>query len=765
MTAPSDRSTRMASQLRQWRRGLLSAHALNGASVALGMALIATLVYSSFGIVAATNASVGAIIVLLCDGVRARRGKFAHLIAAPLLGVPLFFVVQLLRGHPIELGLVLLPATFIAFLFTAWGRRGMPVTAAVMFAMLLALAPPPASNLQEAVLRSAWCATGSALYVLYGVASNAVLNRRYRTQVMADLLFTVAALLRVHVGRIRHELGPDADGYDAQALSEVLRRQAALADQLQEARDLILESPRTPYRKRLAGMLVVVLEMRDRLIASELDIERVSAQHADAVQGFVGIMCAMALDVERVADALLLGRKPAPATDYADELQTVRHQAQAAARGAAPDAQVRAQAALIRSVSIRVGDQNAAVQQLVGLARDEREPDLSAVRSGWHLFVSPAYWSWQPLLRLWHWRQPALRHALRAALAVGVGYVVALVLPWASRDYWILLTIVVVLRGSLAQTLERRDERVLGTLLGSVLAAVLLALQPPLVALVLTVVVAQGVAHAFAARRYMVTAVAASILGLVLAQLLNSDANPTFAFIERIGDTLLGAGIAWGFSYVLPMWEREQLAERVQRVCRALSRHARHSLALAALDDITGQPELAWRLARREAYDALSALVQTTSRALAEPRAVRPPVVLLEQLQGHGYQLLGQLSAIQSIVLLRRDRLQIDQIAEPVALAARTIEQTLDLDLAPRALALADGPDATAGRLLRAIPEDLPDPHVTDASPWLLRRLSLVVKLAEALRADAQRVLEALSEPVTEPRRTPDPQTQDRTQS
>ena len=41
-----------------------------------------------------------------------------------------------------------------------------------------------------------------------------------------------------------------------------------------------------------------------------------------------------------------------------------------------------------------------------------------------------------------------------------------------------------------------------------------------------------------------------------------------------------------------------------------------------------------------------------TARALAEPRAVQPPLALLEQLQGHSYQLLGQLSAIKSMLLL-----------------------------------------------------------------------------------------------------------------
>jgi drug/metabolite transporter (DMT)-like permease len=72
----------------------------------------------------------------------------------------------------------------------------MPVAAAVMFAMLLAMAPQPATSLHEALLRTAWCAGGAFLYVLYATASNALLNGRYRTQTMAGVLLSVAALMR-----------------------------------------------------------------------------------------------------------------------------------------------------------------------------------------------------------------------------------------------------------------------------------------------------------------------------------------------------------------------------------------------------------------------------------------------------------------------------------------------------------------------------------------------------------------------------------------
>lgn len=746
MTTPAAHPWWSGARRRTLPRALLSAHVLNGASVAVGMFLVTTLVHAGWGAEAAANATVGVITALVTDVVRPRRGKLAHLLAAPLVGVPLFGAVQLLRGHPIELGLLLVPATFVAFLGMAWGKRGMPVAVAVMMAMLFALSPHPPSGPPEAMARTLYCALGAALYVVYAAATNAALNGRYRAQLLADLLLTMAALLRTHADRVAELAAPEPGDARAGQVDELLTRQAALADQLQATRDMVLESPRTPRRQRLAGMLMVVLEMRDHLIAAELDLDRADRAHAPALERIARIYRAMAVEVDAVADALLLGRRPPPAHDHQDNLAALRQRAEAEALDAPQDAQVLAQAALLQSVSFRIGHQDDAVRQLTALARGDAAPDLAAVRTSWQLFVSPAYWSLQPLLTVWHWRQPALRHALRAALAVGTGYAVAMLLPWGSHDYWILLTIVVVLRGNLAQTLERRNARVVGTLVGSLLATGLLALHPPALVLLLAVTVGQGVAHAFAVRHYMTTAVAASVMGLVQAHLLYATGSPAFALIERVGDTLLGAGIAWAFSYVLPSWERDQLAGLVRRVCRALALHARHSLAMATLGDIAAQPELAWRLARREAYDALSALVQATGRALVEPRAVRPPLALLEQLQGHGYQLLGQLSAVQSILLLRREHLRPADVAQPIHDAGARVEAALDL-----ARPWSGHPDIPAAGgdepALPAVPEALPDPFVQDASPWLLRRLRLATGLAGDVRGDAQRVLAELAGP------------------
>jgi uncharacterized membrane protein YccC len=709
--------------LRAALRIALSSYVANGLVAATGLLAISSLVHLVFGAAAGAAASVGVIVVTPPDQPAPRRGKFTHFLPAVLIGMPLFFATGALRHSAPQLMALLVGASFFAFLGAAWGKRGLPVSVSVMFSMVFALASPPSAGLRELVGETLAFALGAWLYILWGTAANSLLNPRYRVLAVVDSLSAVAALMRTQ--GLHFTLPQDVQQRTA-LVGRLMKQQATLADQLQSARNILLEDPTTPRRLQLAGMLMQVLDMRDHLVACALDLD--ALREAPGQQELLRVLGteiqALAGDVEQLADALRLGRTPAAFAPSRPALALAAAQAPTPA-GVAIDAPPRLAGALAR----RVGYVHDEVARLVALARGEREPDVEVVRIAWQMFVSPTQWTWRPFLALWRWDAPPLRHAIRAALAIAVGYSVGLVLPWGSHEYWILLTIVVVLRGSLAQTLERRNHRVAGTLLGCLVAGALLYVHPPLAVLLLVVSAGQGVAHAFAVQRYVVTAVAATVLALVQAHLLNAGTSPVFQVAERVLDTLLGAAIAWVFSYVLPSWERHQVGALVARTLAAQARHAQLALALGQQVAVDTRSELAWRLARREAYDALSALVQAIQRSLSEPRAVRPPLAELERMLGHSYQLLAQLTAIKTMLLQRRDRLDIAQLQGPLEQATRAIAD-----------ALAPGAPQPAAMPVPGEPRpmlEMPDDSEHDLGPWLLRRLRLAESLARELQRDA----------------------------
>lgn len=728
--------------IRQWMthprlrvvvRVLLSPYVANGTMAALGLLLISGLVRLWLGPEAAAAASVGVIVCIPPDQASPKQGKIWLLLPSAILGLPVFAAVQALHASPLYLGLLLVSATFLAFLAGAWGKRGLPIVMSLMFAALFSMAMPRQTSEASVLFNSACFALGAAVYLLWATLANALLNPFYRVAILADTLFSLAALMRLQARQFQPR-DESASPSGLPVIGAVLRRQAQLSDQMQAARDILLESPRTLRRQQLVAMLLLVMELRDHLLACELDLDSIRAQpgHPSVLPLLSRVIEASACATEQVADALLRGEVPPVSPGLGQQLAPWRN-----ATGADRESSQALPAALTLSLVNRVANLSDDVLHLVELGRGQQAPDLAAVRTAWQLFVSPTAWSWRPLVSLWRWNAPSLRHAIRASLALGSAYALAQVLPWGTHDYWILLTIVVVLRGSLAQTLERRNHRVLGTLIGCLLSAALLSAHLSAGLLLLVLTLAQACAHAFAAKRYLVTAVAATLLGLVQAHMLNAGVSPVFDVIERMADTLIGVGFAWLFSYFLPSWERHSMPSLVTRTLKAQARHAEVALGLGQLQAIDNAPEIEWRLARREAHDSLSALMQAIQRSLSEPRAVRPPLEPLERLLAHSYQLLAQLTAVKTMLLQQRDRIDLLPLQPPLAQAVDAIGTVLTQ---PGAVSLAD--DALPLAELPSFVAPLDDA----LEPWLLRRLKLATTVSGRVRAEADQVLAALGQ-------------------
>ena len=716
-------------------RVVLSQYVTNGLTVALGLVLIMLALFESAGLAAAASASVGVLITSLPDVPAPRRRKIMQVLPAPLLGTPLFILVQLCRTDTVLLGVVLVVGTFLSVMLMAWGKRGGPICFSLLFSMLFSLATPPLNSLANVLSHAGWFATGAGLYLLWAVLTTHFLNQRFRAQLLAEAIYSFSQILRTQARRF------DALPDTASLLESMLNQQASFADQLQAARDVVLESPTTRPRQQYAGMLLRLLEARDHQLACDLDLDVLRAQQAIAphLPVLQQALSRTADQLQTLSMALLLGRRQqaiCPIADVREQLVGALPPRQPAnahltpqpVRLDAPDA-----AALLRSMADRIGHINDEAVKMAALARGELAPDLSLVRNQWQLFVSATTWSAKPLLGQLSWHAPVLRYALRATLAVATGYVVAMHLPWATHEYWILITIVVVMRGNLAQTVQRRNARVAGTVLGCLLVMALLLTHPGAKVLFAVVALSTGLAHAFALRRYIYTSIASTVSGLLQAHLLLVGLQPSFAIGERLADTLLGALLAWLFSYVLPSWERHQIPKLVQRSLRAQLEHARRALALLNTEETT---DLNWRLARREAYDSLSALTLATQRSLAEPRQVRPALEPLEVLQARSYQLLAQLTAVKSLLLLRHKQLDLDQATPALAQAERYIEIELS---ATTPVLMDDNPDgfSLAGQPYLERPDVL---LAADLTPWLLRRLQLACAMARELRLAAARV-------------------------
>lgn len=654
----------------------LPAFVINGLTVAVGIGLVHACGALLGGAHIAQLALSGAVCASLADQPTPPHRTAYRVGAAGLLGVLAAAMVGALAGHPVALGLGIAATVFVAMMTMAWGPRAGAVSFAPILSIVFSMAAPPVPGTWPASV--AWHATGALAYLLWALACAALLQRRYRRLAVADAMAAAADLLGARAALLDATATADP-GLRRDAMRGWVQAEAALAERLQQARDFAFaDAGRTP---RDAALLLRTIELRDQLLASRLDIDRIGPDEASRwlLRQTAGALRVLAGGLEAVAADARRRRTPAAGTAFAERL--------AAEYADAPMPADDPRQRLLPSLRLRLRTLGDSVDAAGALLRDAAPPlppppPLPLTPEQLARFVAPEGWPASALAAHWRGHSPVLRHAVRSTLALGSAYFIALALPWASHPHWLVLSVAVVLRGNLEQTLGRRNARVGGTLLGCVVVVALSGVHSTLV-LGGIFLVAVGTAHAFVLRRYWLTACAATVMALLQAHAVDPAAG--FSVAERVADTLLGAALAWAFSYVLPSWERRQLPAAVRNAMTAIDDYARHALRLPPADAV--EP----RLARRRAYDALQALAGTVQRSAAEPRSQQVPVAAVATLLDLGQRLMALLSVVRLILVRGGDRLH-------AADSQQALRDTLD------ALHAALDP-ATLGAATAAVPE------------------------------------------------------------
>jgi uncharacterized membrane protein YccC len=239
------------------------------------------------------------------------------------------------------------------------------------------------------------------------------------------------------------------------------------------------------------------------------------------------------------------------------------------------------------------------------------------------------------------------RHAVRVAIVAAIG---AAAIVWFGRRHglWLPMTALVILQPEYGATFSRALERTGGTVAGAVLAGVLLATLHGTPMLDVAIGFLLFATFALLRRRYswgitFLTPLIILLLGI-------SGPDPWADVVDRVADTLAGAGLAIVAGYALwPLWQREGLAPRLAQAIVADKTYA-----AAVLVALVEQRDPGARLAelQRQAEIAGANADAAFQRMLAEPRRQRGRIPLAfalttysQRLARHSIALAGYIGA------------------------------------------------------------------------------------------------------------------------
>jgi uncharacterized membrane protein YccC len=544
-----------------------------------------------------------------------------------------------------------------------------------------------------------------------------VLEPHNKALALSDCILALAQCLRTQ-----------ARFYDGKTdLDQIYRtlidRQAVLTERLQAARNLIYDHVYGPEDRRLVEAFFVVLDIFESSLSSQTDYRLLRRHYADA-DAFIAlraILIDITTDLERLARVTFGSGQaidPIECNDALAPIEAAIARLERESHGKASD-DVQALLALrttFNKARYAVGQ----VERLHQIACERTDSPNDALTVDLARFVQRPSFRPGIITANLTLSSPTFRYAVRIALAMGCGFLLAHMLPYASHGNWILLTIALVMRANYSITKQRRTDRLIGNLLGCLISAVMLHVFPESI-LVLSIFVSIGVAHTYVVRDYRISATAACIMALLQIHALAPADAPLL--IERVLDTAVGAALAYLFSHVLPHWEVDSIPKLMIDTLKSDIDYVHQALQTSAND-------LAYRLSRKRMLDAIATLSGTLSRMLDEPRSVRHRrTEALGAFLTANHLLASHLASVQMFFRNRAGQMDAMILEKIVTATRERTEKILESAVAAFA-STAVVPSASSAMQPEAIEMPI---TVGDPETVIRRRLELVANEAQTL--------------------------------
>ncbi|MEC4051870.1 FUSC family membrane protein [Myroides odoratimimus] len=231
-------------------------------------------------------------------------------------------------------------------------------------------------------------------------------------------------------------------------------------------------------------------------------------------------------------------------------------------------------------------------------------------------FLTPVHYRLETLKENLNFTSTIFRHALRLTLTILAGLIVSKI-SGVLNGYWILLTIVVIMRPGFGLTKQRSFERVIGTVIGGLVAIGLLYIIPSATVIAYITVLTMIIGYWFSHTDYKVGVTFITMYVVLIYGLLTPDFMDVM--IYRVIDTIIGALLAFGANYLLwPSWEFLNLNTHLKKSIEANKEYVKE---ITLYYNEKGEVTLPYKLARKYAFIEIGNLMASFQRMIQEPKS------------------------------------------------------------------------------------------------------------------------------------------------
>jgi len=545
--------------LNQFRRYLYSHHFYSGMRRVAGTLLPFMVLGGLFGwYQQGLVATFGALCVAFIDQPGPHEHRLREMLGGVLLGSLTATITGLASPYPLAMWFAVIGQCFFFSMLSVYGKKGGQIGFACLLLMTITMHAP--LSVDEVWTHTLTSFGGGLFYTLFSYVVSRLMIMREKEQALSIALFATAE----YIGR-RADMYNQDDDLDTSYRALIIC-QSDMIEKHQAARDMVFRGLTTESTKKsprsvmLWNLFIEMIAILDTLVATRTDyaLLRKSLEKSDALLFMRDALYKISLDIEHIGLAVSRERPVIRRSSVKAELRALEFEVQLmqenglAARE--PDVYKLCVEILRRlRVSARIVDRMAEFTR----GAPGTQPIHSVnINSSLSQFLSRDEFRVGLLTSNLRLDSPFCRYALRISLAAGIAMAISTLIPWLSRQgFWILLTVIFIMKPGFALTRQRNGIRLFGTLIGCSLAfAVLYSVHDNTALFILMVLFA-----IIGASMIQINFMAASSLNTTafLLAFHFTDAGSSIIILDRAVDTFVGSLICLACSYFLPWWESQ----------------------------------------------------------------------------------------------------------------------------------------------------------------------------------------------------------------
>ncbi len=606
----------------------------------------------------------GALFVSLTD----TPGPIHHRRNGMIAGVILNALTVLITGFLFENQVLLLVQVLVfSFFFSLlgiYGARAGAVGTLALVVMLLNMSPM--RDHENYVLNAILTAGGGIWYATFSIILFRLQPYRLVEQALGEQIIQIADYIRARA--VFYQEGSDIDA----AFTRVMQEQVDVLKSQNQLRELIFKtrqfvSDASPKSRSIMMVFLESMDLFEETMYTYQDYKLLHqhTRHTGLLKKFHAVILQLAAKLEHIGLSIQLGVPVKQTPDFTNELHELREALQHHKLNSSGNVVGQS----LHALELTIENIESLVSRLYKLVvytqlridinptlQDEEEEQRNAASQ---LESKPLHVSL--ILENFTLRSNNFRYALRLTVAMIIGYTISAFLS-VSHTYWVLLTIITILKPVYNVTRRRNIQRVVGTLGGVLAASLILYLVSNETLLLILLISSMLMAYSFLRINYLGFVIFLTIYIIITFHFLNPVEFKNLIG-ERLVDTAIGSVIAaLAARFIFPVWQHENIKSAMQEVLEA-----NRTYFLAAWQQLTIQTtdSTTYNTARNDAIVALTNLSDNFQQMLVEPGQGKRST-LIHQFVIASHALTSRISALSQKDLLKMPQDHLSQWSENI---------------------------------------------------------------------------------------------------